>query len=469
MQFPFRIASAIGAPSDHKGPYVGRIDDQIVRGPHARNLADVIDALGKNSAVAQGLRKPITYGTMSGILGQRIYLLAENNTAMGLLKVGTKCLFVEPPPRVAARGQVLEQEASFREINPVCVLDFYVHESCQRSGFGRLLFDTMLEHEKLHPAQFAYDRPSPKLIGFLKKHFGLVHYQPQNNNFVVFNEFFDFAGSSGSGPRNMRLSGNRRSLSGDSASTPMDARVGGAHYRPGGVLPGGLARSESPNRGRPPLMPASSGPFSASPGHSEAGDLRSNTRNDAHFEAARGGGYQMMPAALSGAGHHSLGMPTSGPPSQYTPGTLPPPGLPGQHSLSSLPPAAPPGQHSVSSLLSGAPPSSRQSNYSRPSRGSGGLASGLQAPWGTQETCLSESRPSRHRIASSPSGERPAGRPSGAGGGHARSTSVPIGQDGPGGVAYGAAGTPSNHGREGGSARRFASPLSHAGHRMLAH
>mmetsp|Transcript_138042 Transcript_138042/g.240059 ORF Transcript_138042/g.240059 Transcript_138042/m.240059 type:complete len:449 (+) Transcript_138042:39-1385(+) len=448
MQFPFRIASAIGAPSDHTGPYVGRIDDQFVRGgAQARNLEAVIDALGKNSAIAQGLRKPITYGTTSGLLGQRIYLLAENNTAMGLLKVGTKCLFVEPPPRVAARGQVLEQEASFREINPVCVLDFYVHESCQRSGFGRLLFDTMLEHEKLHPAQFAYDRPSPKLIGFLKKHFGLVRYQPQNNNFVVFDDFYDFAGSSGSsGARNSRPNGNRRSLSGDSASAaPVDARIGGAHYRPGGVLPGGLARSESPNRGRPPLMPASSAPSSASLGQAgdSCSDAHSDARSDANFQAARGGGYHAMPAALSGAGQHNLGMPPSGLPGQYTPGALPPTGLPGQHSFGSLPPAGPPGYHSTSNLLSGAPSSSRQSNYSRPSRGGGGSSSGLQAPWGTQETCLPESRRSRDRVASSPLGERPAGMPS--------------------------AGPPSNHGREGGSARRFASPLSHAGHRMLAH
>jgi alpha-tubulin N-acetyltransferase 1 len=44
--------------------------------------------------------------------------------------------------------------------------------------------------EQKHPAKLAYDRPSEKLIGFLKKHYGLVKYIPQNNNFVVFNQYF---------------------------------------------------------------------------------------------------------------------------------------------------------------------------------------------------------------------------------------------------------------------------------------
>ncbi len=48
----------------------------------------------------------------------------------------------------------------------------------------------MLEQEQAQPARLAYDRPSPKLIGFLKKHYGLVEFVPQNNNFVVFNQYF---------------------------------------------------------------------------------------------------------------------------------------------------------------------------------------------------------------------------------------------------------------------------------------
>ena len=48
----------------------------------------------------------------------------------------------------------------------------------------------MVKQEGVRPAQLGYDRPSPKLIGFLKKHFGLSNYRPQNNKFVVFDDYF---------------------------------------------------------------------------------------------------------------------------------------------------------------------------------------------------------------------------------------------------------------------------------------
>jgi alpha-tubulin N-acetyltransferase 1 len=70
------------------------------------------------------------------------------------------------------------------------VLDFYVHESMQRGGHGKALFELMLQTENLTAAQLGYDRPSEKLISFLAKHYGLKNYVPQNNNFVVFNSYF---------------------------------------------------------------------------------------------------------------------------------------------------------------------------------------------------------------------------------------------------------------------------------------
>lgn len=103
-------------------------------------------------------------------------------------QVGNKTLFVTS-----------EGNPQLREIRPLCVLDFYVHESCQRTGVGRFLFDHMLSEQSFLPAKLAYDRPSPKLLAFLKKHFGLYKYVPQTNNFVVFNEYFlgpERAGSS---------------------------------------------------------------------------------------------------------------------------------------------------------------------------------------------------------------------------------------------------------------------------------
>jgi hypothetical protein len=49
----------------------------------------------------------------------------------------------------------------------------------------------MLKTEKLEAKKIAYDRPSNKLLAFLGKKFDLVDHIPQNNNFVVFNDYFD--------------------------------------------------------------------------------------------------------------------------------------------------------------------------------------------------------------------------------------------------------------------------------------
>jgi alpha-tubulin N-acetyltransferase 1 len=96
-----------------------------------------------------------------------------------MLKVGSRKLFIR------------NEQGQIKEITPLCVLDFYVHESCQRGGVGKKLFELMLEREHVSPEKLGYDRPSIKLISFLAKHYGLKSYVPQNNNFVVFNQYFD--------------------------------------------------------------------------------------------------------------------------------------------------------------------------------------------------------------------------------------------------------------------------------------
>jgi alpha-tubulin N-acetyltransferase 1 len=46
------------------------------------------------------------------------------------------------------RNLFVSNGGGIREIQPVCVLDFYVHESMQRGGHGKDLFDFMLYSEK---------------------------------------------------------------------------------------------------------------------------------------------------------------------------------------------------------------------------------------------------------------------------------------------------------------------------------
>ena len=102
----------------------------------------------------------------------------DKNKLLGFLKIGVKKLFIT------------NDFGQMKEIDPLCVLDFYVHESVQRKGIGKELFELMLKTTKISPSKIAYDKPSPKLLGFLRKHYGLSRYIPQNNNFVVFSAYF---------------------------------------------------------------------------------------------------------------------------------------------------------------------------------------------------------------------------------------------------------------------------------------
>ena len=91
---------------------------------------------------------------------QRIFLKVEKNVVQGFLKTGMKKLFVT------------NEFGQMKEIDPVCVLDFYVHESMQRQGIGKQLLEKALEFYRVEPAKIAYDKPSNKLLGFLSKHYG---------------------------------------------------------------------------------------------------------------------------------------------------------------------------------------------------------------------------------------------------------------------------------------------------------
>lgn len=95
-----------------------------------------------------------------------MYIRSEGNQAVGIIKVGVKKLFIR------------NESGNIKEISPLCVLDFYVHESVQRGGHGKALFEKMLQEEGVRPERLGYDRPSEKLIGFLAKHYGLKRFVP---------------------------------------------------------------------------------------------------------------------------------------------------------------------------------------------------------------------------------------------------------------------------------------------------
>nr|XP_016923912.1 alpha-tubulin N-acetyltransferase 2 [Drosophila suzukii] len=147
-------------------------------------LSQIVDVMGQLSAVAQGLRYPVTTAAKLAP-DQVVYLLADKDAAgrwsvAGLLKVGTKDLFV------------FDNKGSCRRANQTpAILDFYVHESRQRRGLGKQLFQRMLDEQGWTAGKCSVDRPSEKLLAFLGKHYGLVSTIPQGNHFVLYEGFFE--------------------------------------------------------------------------------------------------------------------------------------------------------------------------------------------------------------------------------------------------------------------------------------
>jgi alpha-tubulin N-acetyltransferase 1 len=73
----------------------------------------------------------------------RIYMQADSKKVYGFIKIGTKNLFHR------------DYSGNVKEISPLCVLDFYVHESVQRHGIGKAIFEKMLETERVDPRKLA--------------------------------------------------------------------------------------------------------------------------------------------------------------------------------------------------------------------------------------------------------------------------------------------------------------------------
>ncbi|XP_023135899.1 alpha-tubulin N-acetyltransferase 1 isoform X2 [Amphiprion ocellaris] len=186
MEFPFDINQIFSER-------VSILDQTLVAGRRSAerpdlqgHIATVIDELGRASAKAQQLTAPITSASKLQSQRHQLYLLKDGESSggrgvvVGFLKVGYKKLFL------------LDRGGVHIEAEPLCVLDFYITENLQRHGYGLELFDFMLQHKNLEPMLMAYDRPSPKFLSFLAKHYSLTQSVPQVNNFVVFEGFFFF-------------------------------------------------------------------------------------------------------------------------------------------------------------------------------------------------------------------------------------------------------------------------------------
>ena len=187
MEFNFDIGKTIGNISPKGVAFI----DGSKPGKYSRNdyqnIYKLLDTIGELSAKvrlyifikqAQGLPTIITTGSKFFGSDQHIYLMCKDNIFIGFIKVGYKHLFI------------YDESSKIHEINPLCVLDFYTYEDCQRKGYGNIIFTEMLKRERIEPRKLGYDRPSNKFINFLRKYFNLYNYIPQTNNFIVFQDYF---------------------------------------------------------------------------------------------------------------------------------------------------------------------------------------------------------------------------------------------------------------------------------------
>jgi hypothetical protein len=176
-------------------------DASTVRATLGIVLGAQLDALGVKSGQAQLLNGPITTvekiegsnhttiiccdcGDDSGVPLTSLSLsLSSTSTAaasvqcVGYIKYGTKDLYF------------YHKNGKISQSSPLCLLDFYVDERMQRSGLGISLFRRMLEQTGRAPKDIAYDRPSPKLVTFMRKHFNLVNPDLQPNRYAIYDGF----------------------------------------------------------------------------------------------------------------------------------------------------------------------------------------------------------------------------------------------------------------------------------------
>ncbi|CAG4941900.1 unnamed protein product [Colias eurytheme] len=166
-------------------------------------LKKIIDNLGERSAKAQGLSKVITSTDRLRNSDHNLYLMKEalakggDGEVIGLLKVGYKHLYL------------FDDNCKSWEVEPLCILDFYVLEDRQRHGCGKRLFDHMLMDQGKRPDEFAIDGPSSRLESFLKKHFGTERLIRQTNNFAVTAKFFEGVKENKSGRSTPSVAGSQ--------------------------------------------------------------------------------------------------------------------------------------------------------------------------------------------------------------------------------------------------------------------
>ena len=178
MQFNFDCEQCLDCDRNGFSVLEGSCQNRIIPG-YRIYVKEILDKMGQLSAKAQNLESAITTTSRFFPSNHRLFIKADKNRVFGYIKVGPKKLFLR------------DRLFNYHERRTLSVLDFYVYDSVQRQGIGKQLFDYMLNYEKINPYMLAFDRPTLRLLSFLKKNYGLDNYLTQENSFIIFDKFFE--------------------------------------------------------------------------------------------------------------------------------------------------------------------------------------------------------------------------------------------------------------------------------------
>ena len=177
MKFNFDCEQCLDCDENGFSILEGSYQNRIIPG-YRLYVKEILDTMGYLSSKAQNLQTVITSTNRFFPSNHTLFIKADKNKVFGYIKVGPKKLFLR------------DRLFNYHERKTLCVLDFYVYDNDQRKGIGKQIFDYMLKFEKTYPDLLAYDRPTLRLLAFLKKNYGLDNYITQNNSFIIFDNFF---------------------------------------------------------------------------------------------------------------------------------------------------------------------------------------------------------------------------------------------------------------------------------------
>ena len=155
MEFNFNCEEALECDENGFAILEGSYKNRIVPG-FTLYVNEIIDQMGLLSFQSQKLSTIITSSQKFFTSNDRIDLKGFKNKVLDFIKVGIQKLYVR------------DKYFNYHNVSPVCVIDFYVHESCQRKGIGKELFEYMVNFERKVPEEMAYQRPTSSLLNFYK-------------------------------------------------------------------------------------------------------------------------------------------------------------------------------------------------------------------------------------------------------------------------------------------------------------